>query len=303
MTGSTPLVTPPEQYDHDGYMIFRNVLDDGLVAEASAHIAWLLERHPDLSAENLGHTLMTTDAFWVRLISDPRLLDIAARFIGDDIASFASHYICKPAGSGRPVLWHQDGAFWPLDPMEVVTLWLAVDHSTTENGCVRLIPGTHKGEVFGLRPNTNVDNVLSAESDTDVDESQAVDMVLAPGDVEVHHPGIVHGSNANTSPHRRAGLTIRYIPTSTRITDPQQPYPSAFLLRGHGGRNRYQPVPAYKPGEDMPFTGCETWEGSGRLPGTDPAADVSPVPVPAGTSTGSSMGSSMGGAAMGGSSM
>jgi hypothetical protein len=285
----------PEDYQRDGYMIFREVLDAGLVQEASAHIDWLLARNPDLSAESLGHTLMTTDAFWVRLVSDPRLLDIAAGFIGDDIALFASHYICKPPFSGRPVLWHQDGAFWPLDPMEVVTLWLAVDHSTPENGCVRLIPGTHTGEVFGLRPNTSVDNVLSAESDTDVDESLAVDMVLAPGDVEVHHPGMVHGSNANTSPNRRAGLTIRYIPTTTRITAPEQPYPSAFLLRGKGGVNVYQPIPAYKEGLDMPFAGSESWESSGRLPGTDAAANVAAEAVPAG-SAGSAMGSAMGSA-------
>jgi ectoine hydroxylase-related dioxygenase (phytanoyl-CoA dioxygenase family) len=116
--------------------------------------------------------------------------------------------------------------------MEVVTLWLAVDHSTPENGCVRLIPGSHTQDTAALRERKDVENVLGAEIAVEVDESQAVDMVLAPGDVEVHHPKIVHGSNANTSPHRRCGLTIRYIPTSTRITADEQPYPSAFLLRG-----------------------------------------------------------------------
>ena len=246
----------PEAYQRDGYMIFREVLDAGLVQEASAHIDWLLERNPELSAESLGHTLMTTDAFWVRLISDPRLLDIAARFIGDDIALFASHYICKPPFSGRPVLWHQDGAFWPLDPMEVVTLWLAVDHSTPENGCVRVIPGSHRSDVAGMRDNTEVESVLGKEIAVEVDETQAVDMVLAPGDVEVHHPNIVHGSNANTSPYRRCGLTIRYIPTSTRITDPESPYPSAFHLRGAPGVNSYQPRPAYVEGRHFPFNGA-----------------------------------------------
>jgi hypothetical protein len=120
-------------------------------------------------------------------------------------------------------------------------------------------------------------------------------MVLAPGDVEVHHPGMVHGSNANTSPNRRAGLTIRYIPTSTRITAPEQPFPSAFLLRGKGGVNVYQPIPAYKEGLDMPFAGSESWESSGRLPGTDAAANVAAEAVPAG-SAGSAMGSAMGSA-------
>jgi ectoine hydroxylase-related dioxygenase (phytanoyl-CoA dioxygenase family) len=136
----------------------------------------------------------------VRLVSDERLLDIAEQFVGPDIALFASHYICKPAGSGRPVLWHQDGAHWPLEPMEVVTLWLAINDSTPENGGLRVI-----------------------------------------------HPRIMHGSGANTSPMRRCGLTTRYIPTSTRITASEQPYPSAILLRGKPGMNVYQPWPAEDP--------------------------------------------------------
>jgi len=76
-----------------------------------------------------------------------------------------------------------------------------------------------------------------------VDESLAINLTLSAGDVEVHHPNIMHGSEANTSPQRRCGLTIRYIPTSTRITASEQPYPSAFLLRGDPGVNVYQAWP------------------------------------------------------------
>ncbi|HEX3812006.1 MAG TPA: phytanoyl-CoA dioxygenase family protein [Mycobacteriales bacterium] len=246
-----------EDYDRDGYVIFRNVIDDALLKETSDHVGWLQEQHPDVRPENLGHIYLRDDPFWVRLISDERLVDIAAQFVGDDVALFASHYISKPAFSGKAVLWHQDAAYWPLEPMEVVTLWLAVDESKPENGCVRVIPGSHKKELHGLRDNKTVDNVLGSESDTDVDESQAVELTLSPGDVEVHHPGIMHGSNANTSPNRRCGLTIRYIPTSTRITAPEQPYPSAFHLRGKPGVNTYQPVPKYVPGKHFAFSGAE----------------------------------------------
>src|SRR5690349_8344514 len=81
------------QFDQDGYAIFRGVLDPGLVAESSAHIDWLMAHNPDLRPELLGHTLVQHDPFWVRLISDDRLLDIAEQFIGPNIALFASHYI------------------------------------------------------------------------------------------------------------------------------------------------------------------------------------------------------------------
>jgi len=251
-----------EQYKRDGYVIFRNVVDADLVAEASAHIDWLVERHPELRPEELWHTLVPGDPFWVRLISDSRLLDVAQLFVGPNIALFASHYISKPPYEGLPVLWHQDGSYWPLDPMEVVTLWLAVDHSTPENGCMRVIPGTQNMALQHMQQRTDVRNVLSSEIDPAlVDESKAVDVVLAPGDVSVHEPSIIHGSNANTSPMRRAGLTMRYIPTSTRITTPE-PWPYSFHVRGEAvpGVNVYQPRPKWVAGEHMPFRGCEAWQ-------------------------------------------
>lgn len=247
------------EYERDGYVIFRDVIDADLLQEVNAHVGWLQDRHPDVRPEHLGHVYMRDDPFWVRLVSDDRLVDIAELFVGSDVALFASHYISKPPYSGQPVLWHQDGAFWPLEPMRVVTLWLAVDHSTPENGCVRLVPGRHHTDYQEVRDNTDVESVLGQEIAVDVDESDAVDMVLAPGDVEVHHPAIVHGSSANTSPNRRCGLTIRYIPTSTRIVADELPYPSAFHLRGDPGVNEYQPRPRYVEGRHMPFRGYEQW--------------------------------------------
>ncbi|MFT4084709.1 MAG: phytanoyl-CoA dioxygenase family protein [Nocardioides sp.] len=254
MTSTTASI-PLDDYARDGYVIFRSVIDPALVAMASDHVEWLRRRHPDLSGEELGHTLVASDPFWVRLVSDDRLVDIAARFIGPDVALYASHYISKPPLRGMPVLWHQDAAYWNLEPMEVVTLWLAIDSSDTENGCVRVIPGSHRHPVERLRARADVDNVLGSEIAAEVDESQAVDLVLAPGDVEVHHPHIVHSSRANLSPRRRCGLTIRYIPTSTRITGDQQPFASAFHLRGDPGVNAYQQPPVYRPGIDFPFAG------------------------------------------------
>ena len=240
-------------FDRDGFKIFRNVIDSGLIAEASAHVDWLQKQHPDLSGEELGHTLLASDPFWVRLISDDRLLDIAQQFIGPDIALFASHYISKPPFSGKPVLWHQDAAFWNLEPMNVVTLWLAVDKSDDENGCLRIVPGSHKRKIEDLRDRSDIANVLGSEIAVDVDESEAFDVELEPGDVEVHHPNIIHGSKANLSPRRRAGLTIRYIPTTTKITGPEQPFASALLLRGEPGVNVYQPFPTFDAATDYDF--------------------------------------------------
>ena len=261
------MYTPMEQkqlrkeYKENGYLVFKNVLDAGLVQETSNHVDLLMGKNPDLRPENLGHSLMTNDPFWVRLVGDNRLLDIAEIFVGKNIALFASHYISKPSSDGRPVLWHQDGSYWPLEPMEVITLWLAVDESTIENGCMRVISGTHNSQLQEMKKRQDIPNVLSSGIDPNlVDETKAVDVILEAGDVSVHHPNIIHGSNPNLSTKRRCGLTIRYIPSSTRIVSDRQ-WPSAFMLRGMpvDGVNNYLPKPKYTKGKHMTFNGCESW--------------------------------------------
>ncbi len=243
-----------ESYERDGYAIFRSVLDAALIAEASAHVEWLQRQNPQIRPEKLDWFLVLNDPFWVRLVADDRLLDIAEKFIGPNIALFASHYFAKPPHDGLPVLWHQDGSYWPLDPCEVVTLWLAVDDSTPENGCLRVIPGSHQLEFQQHAKDTTIENVLSSGI-VGVDASSAVDVVLKAGDVSVHHPNLIHGSEANTSDQRRCGLTIRYIPTSTRIT---KPIGAPFLLRGTAvqGINSYIKRPVFIEGEHFAFQGA-----------------------------------------------
>ena len=73
------------------------------------------------------------------------VLDLVQPILGPDIALWSSHFICKPKGDGRRVPWHEDSAYWKgqLDPMTVCTVWLAIDPSTTANGCMYVIPGSH----------------------------------------------------------------------------------------------------------------------------------------------------------------
>jgi ectoine hydroxylase-related dioxygenase (phytanoyl-CoA dioxygenase family) len=241
-------------------VIVRGAIDGDLAREAQDHVRWLLARNPGVRPEQLHAELARNDPFWIRLVSDERLVDIAEQFIGPNVALFATHYICKPPRDGQAVLWHQDGIYWPLEPMEVVTLWLAVSDSRPENGCMRVIPGTHRTALTAVEERTDVANVLGSGLKKEmVDESNARDIVLHAGDVSLHHPNLIHGSEANTSDLWRMGLTIRYIPTSTRILKADVGAP--FLLRGEGvpGINQYLPRPKYVPGEHMPFRGCASW--------------------------------------------
>ena len=257
---------PPDltaRYAEEGYVIARSVIDAGLVGELVSHVEWLQRKHPQLRPEQFsaGELQMKHDPFWVRLASDDRLLDVAQQFVGPDISLFASHYIAKPPLDGQPVLWHQDGAFWPLEPMEVVTLWLAVDDVDAENGCMQVIPRTQHLDLQAAQVRTDVANVLAASMDESiVDESKAVDVILKAGDLSIHHPNLIHGSKPNTSLRWRRGLTLRYIPSTTRILS-DGPWDMAFHLRGHAvpGVNAYQPWPPYQQGRDLPFRGSGDW--------------------------------------------
>ncbi|MFJ6459721.1 phytanoyl-CoA dioxygenase family protein [Streptomyces sp. NPDC091387] len=252
-------------YEEHGFAIIRNVIPEGLLNEARAHVAWLTAKYPELRPEHFHHPLIRNDAFWVRLISDPRLVDVAEYFLGPDLACFTAHYICKPPYDGQPVLWHQDGAYWKLAPMNALTVWLAVDESTAENGCLRMIPGSHRLPLYQPNLRTDRPNMLFSEADGGLvrdwaAERGVVDIELNPGDVSIHHPHLLHCSEANTSPKRRCGLDIGYINTATRI-ESQGLYLDPVLVRGVPveGVNTYRSLPRYVPSETIPFVGDEAW--------------------------------------------
>ncbi len=254
------------EYEQQGFSIIRDVIPPDLLGEVKAHVEWLTDRYPDLRPEHLHHPLIRNDAFWVRLVSDPRLVDIAELFLGPDVACFTAHYICKPPYDGQPVLWHQDGSYWNLDPMRALTVWVAVDQCTRENGCLRVIPGSHRLPLHPPVRRVDSPNMLFSVSEEELvrewsERNGVVDIELNPGDVEIHHPNILHCSDSNTSPGRRCGLDIGYIPATTRITSDGL-YLNPLLVRGEpvAGINSYRPYPSYVPGGTIPFAGMETWD-------------------------------------------
>ncbi|MCJ8329255.1 MAG: phytanoyl-CoA dioxygenase family protein [Lentisphaeria bacterium] len=246
-------------YDEDGFVIVREVFDLDFISEVNSHIDWLIEKHPDLETENLGHWLVTEDPFWYRFFSDDRLLKLAGALIGPNIALFAADYICKQPGTGRPLNWHQDAHYWTLKAMEIIAVWFAVTDSKRDNGCVRMIPGTHKGGLFDHVDSDSQNALHTQLPDSAVNEQEAVDIELEPGDISIHNPILIHGSNPNHSDRWRRGGSIQYMTPTTHIADPN--WPSAFLLSGDAqeGINTYKPRPHFVEGEHMPFVGYKDY--------------------------------------------
>ena len=234
-----------------------------MARETAEHVHWLAKRHPDMRPEHLHHDMLVTDPFMHRLVGDDRLLDIVEQFIGPNIAMFAAHYIAKPPKTGQKVLWHQDGTYWPLEPMEVATIWLAATDSNRDNGCLRVLPGTQNNKLLSraeLQDVPDGKNVLSSGiHPSQIDDSHVVDLELKAGDVSIHNPKIIHGSEANTSDNWRIGLTLRYIPTTTWVK--RETHASIFL-RGDKDRsvnNLYAERPLFDAEAHMPFRGQDAW--------------------------------------------
>ena len=114
--------------------------------------------------------------------------------------------------------WHQDLTYWGLDDVHEVTAWVALSPATTESGCMRFVPGSHRQSIVPHVDSFADDNLLSRgqEIAVPVDEASAVDAVLRPGQASLHHGHLFHSSGPNRTGTRRVGAAIRYITPAMR---------------------------------------------------------------------------------------
>jgi len=147
------------------------------------------------------------------LASHEKVLDAVESLIGPEILIDGNLVFYKPPHDAGYASWHQDSVYsgWHLTPS--VSAWIALTTSEPANGCMRVVPGSHKQGVLE-HDNVQDPNLLNKRGERlrmDVDESQAVDVVLQPGEMSLHHTNIVHGSNPNTSDGPRIGFIVRFV--------------------------------------------------------------------------------------------
>ena len=119
------------------------------------------------------------------LVRLPAILDAVEDLLGPDILVWSSSIFDKPPEDSSYVSWHQDLTYWGLDPPRLVSAWLALSESSCENGCMRFIPSSHRGEIVAHRDTHAEHNLLSRGQviDVDFDEARAVDVALQPGEM------------------------------------------------------------------------------------------------------------------------
>jgi ectoine hydroxylase-related dioxygenase (phytanoyl-CoA dioxygenase family) len=143
------------------------------------------------------------------LASWPSILDVVEKILGPDPLIEGTLILCKHANDPSLVMWHQDFKYAVDDDAATVSVWVALTDSTSGNGCMRVIPGSHKAGILPHSDRVIEHNMLTYS--TEVDESYSTDIELKAGEMSIHHPGIVHGSLPNRSDDKRIGFVIRFV--------------------------------------------------------------------------------------------
>ncbi|MDF1719707.1 MAG: phytanoyl-CoA dioxygenase family protein [Minwuia sp.] len=240
------------QYRDQGYVVpqgFRLPTDK--VDQMREDLDRLIADNPHLSADAMfcphipahGPQALKGADTWMEHAAIPEILDAVSQVIGPDFLLWGTTVFGKPAHSGKETPWHQDGQYWPIRPLATCSVWIAIDAGTSENGCLRVIPGSHKDQrLRGHDRNDNDGLTLNQElKPEEFDEADAVEIELQPGQISLHDVYMIHGSRPNRSPRRRAGYVLHFMPASSRFDRGL----GADIVKLTGGQVDFETRPLY----------------------------------------------------------
>ena len=209
-------MTPNEKFERDGFVVVRNFFGSEEISAINTALARFIReylhklRPEDVFFEDKAEQktlkqiqqLQKHDSFFSKLFENkPRLL--AEQLLGENVIGKNLQYFNKPPGRNQATPPHQDGQYFMLKPCHAVTLWLALDDTDEENGCVRYVCGSHK---HGLRPHKRTQTLGFSQGITDFglpeDITNEVPCPARPGDILAHHALTIHRANANNSKYR-----------------------------------------------------------------------------------------------------
>jgi len=254
-------LTPEQQrfFREEGYLGFGPFLDEGRVRQigeaidaiAGGEVPYppeLIRWEPLSQGADLGRSAERKKfvyqiryphrhiPLFLEHAADPALLDVVEDLLGPDLVIYNTQALLKPAFHGTSQPWHQDAAYWPIRPMNMVSCWIAIDEATPENGCMRFIPGSHKrglAEHRSGRPLSAASGgTAAAVQEIQVDESRAAAVPAMPGHGSLHHCLTHHGTPPNRTPHRRRAIICHYMPLDFRYTGPEDDRPPFHVVRG-----------------------------------------------------------------------
>lgn len=220
-----------ERFRRDGYVHLCGVLSDGELAEIAAIYERFLRREIPVPGKDLcdmsGDYTRSFEQYsivnvmlprrywpaWQGNLYERRAASIAEQLHGPGMALDYDQLLAKRPHKADAVFeWHQDQAYWPVFPdSRTATCWLAVDDSTLANGCMRFVPGSHKGPIRPHRPLTG-DRGESHTLLTDVDPArdEIRPVPIRRGDITVHDERVIHGSGGNSTAGWRRAYVVAF---------------------------------------------------------------------------------------------
>jgi len=198
------------QYHEEGYLSPIDLMSESEAAELLSQLEEAERLHPEhINAENRNNPHLVFK-FLDELAFNEIILDAVGDIIGSDFSLWGSVLFIKEPSSKHFVSWHQDATYMGMTSNNFVTPWIALSPSNKQTGCMSMIPGSHRNSIVEHDDTFGKDNILTrGQVVKDVDESKAVDLIMRPGQMSLHHGEIVHGSQPNQSNQRRVGFALQ----------------------------------------------------------------------------------------------
>lgn len=212
-------------FHEKGWIVPKWELPSDLIAEMRREYDALLERNSHVTSDiimaphqtNGGSMGIVGSEKFLEFARHPALVTVARQLIGDDIILWGTTLFGKPAHNGKETPWHQDGEYYPIRPLEVLTIWIPLDDVTPENGPMKFIPGSHKAHrLYSHSWVEGDDKTINLVCDSEhFDEATAEPLLLRAGQVSFHDVYMIHGSAANRTDQRRAAFIVRLMPATS----------------------------------------------------------------------------------------
>jgi hypothetical protein len=206
-----------QSFDENGFHVIRNILTGkGLQQLRDESMqAWNAEKESfDPSKTWLQNSLLVNihhqSPIARRYYFEGPLVDIASQLIGPNIKGATSQLTFKMRGNTKPFGWHQDNGYGELEPYNALTTLTALDDTDKGNGCLWLIPGSHRQGQIKVEQ-TEEQKLKKSEIIVPADDSKAVPMEMKAGDALIFNCWMLHKSDGNYSTDRdRRILFLRY---------------------------------------------------------------------------------------------
>jgi len=222
-----------ERFHQDGYAIVRGLADASLCREmrdvTQAHLAGLVEpiefeadvEYPGSPASYDapgGRTVRrlkqahSRDPIYTQWLTCPGLLQRLRQLLGQDIYCPLAHHNCvmtKHPEFSSETGWHQDIRYWSFETPELVTAWLALGREYADNGCLRVIPGSHRERLDRSR----FDEEIFFRADLPQNQElldRALPVELDPGDVLFFHCRTLHGASRNLTGETKFSVVFTF---------------------------------------------------------------------------------------------